>query len=110
MTMTDSRTEIFQLNGIDVVAGDMIRVKPSGPYQRDGFVGKVLYADFAPDGALASITVYGGQAHYGSTRTFYVHRFEVLDPKAQERQRLAKERAAEKAAEKAAKSRKVVKK
>ena len=105
MTMTDFRTVVFQLDGSDVAAGDMIRVKPSGPYQRDGFIGKVLYADFGSDGALSTITVYGGPAHYGSTRTFYVHRFETLDPKVQERQRLAKERVAEKAAEKAEKSR-----
>jgi hypothetical protein len=79
--MTDFRTEFFQFDGCDVVAGDMIRVKPSGPYQRDGFVGRVMHAEYDKEGVLHSITVYGGPGYYASTRTLYAHRFELLGAK-----------------------------
>lgn len=94
--MTDFRTEIFQLDGCDIVAGDLIRVLPSAPYQRDGFVGKVLYADFDAEGNLYSVTVYGGPGYYQATRTLYAHRFALLS--AGEAKKAAKQ--AERTAEK----------
>lgn len=97
-TMSTFKTQIFQINGVDVVAGDLIRVKPSGPYQRDGFIGRVMYANLSEDGDIAHITVYSE-----STRTFTLDRFEVMDSKAQEKQRLARQRAEEKRLAKPAK-------
>ena len=93
--MTTFKTEIFQLSGVDVVKGDLIRVLPSGPYQRDGFIGRVMYADLAESGEIAHITVYGE-----STRSFRADRFEVMDSKAQEKQRLARQKAEERRLEK----------
>lgn len=103
MTMTDYKTEIFQLDGHDVTAGDMILVKRSAPHQQDTFIAKVLYANFAADGTLAHITVYGGKGDYGATRTFCPERFEVLTPKVQERHQLAQEKARDKRLSKVAK-------
>lgn len=104
--MSTFKTEIFQLGGVDVVRGDLIRVLPSGPYQRDGFIGRVMYADLAESGEIAHITVYGD-----STRSFRAERFEVMDSKAQEKQRIARQKAEERRLEKArtTKSKKVKK-
>ena len=94
--MSTFKTEVFQIDGADVVTGDLIRVLPSGPYQRDGFIGRVMWAHLAESGEIAHVTVYGE-----STRTLAASRFQVMDSKAQEKQRLARERAEERRLEKA---------
>jgi hypothetical protein len=54
-----SRVEQFDLHGVTYNRGDQIKVLPSAPRHRDGFIGRVMHATLDGTGAVLYVDVFG---------------------------------------------------
>lgn len=94
--MSDARgrvqVESFELHGETFSRGEQIKVLPSAPRHRDGFVGKVLCATVDESGVILYVDVFGAPGSKApSTRSLPVERLAPMPKPRRRRQRVAGE-------------------
>jgi|JI10StandDraft_1071094.scaffolds.fasta_scaffold00994_13 hypothetical protein len=87
---TDSEDRI-SLNGKHVGFDDYIKVLPSGPKKRDGFVGKVRGWWITDEGVIDAIDVWGGRVQHERMRSIRPSQVQVLSARAQKKMQQADE-------------------
>lgn len=87
----ESTEECFMLGEKALAADDFVKVKPSAPGKKDGFIGVFRGIWIDDDGQVKGVDVWGDKrAARQRMRTFRPDRIEVLSPREQKRRRKAR--------------------
>jgi hypothetical protein len=88
--------EPIMLGGSALAADDFVKVKPSSPGRKDGFVGVFRGIWIDDDGKVTGVDVWGDKRiSRQRMRTFRPERIEVLSPREQKRRRKARREGAD---------------
>lgn len=77
-----NKTEAAVIEGTKISNGDYIKVRPSAPGKKDGFIG-VIRGFWMKDGAVNAIDVYGGKLGLERVHSLRLERVEVLSTRKQ---------------------------
>lgn len=77
--------ELVLVNGEPVYDGDFVKVRPSRPKKRDGFVGRIKKVWVDEDGVVTAVDVFGGQKGRERYRSLRPERIETFSERVQSR-------------------------